>query len=851
MRQARLHSATAPGPAAGDGAAAASSFDSLPCLVMQIDRRLAILSINRAGVQRLGYEHADQLLGSPLTSVLPADDMRSAELLARLATPEATPAQDPLDVDLLRRDDSRLPLLCTLARAGAPDDASTLLLGIEAGSLRQSQAAAAMFQTVSDNYCGSIVITDARLAILYANPAVLHMTGYTAPEVLGRTPALFKSGKTADTVYRSLWEALDKAELWQGDFINRRKDGAEYVENKTIAAIRDARGEVRYYFTIGEDVSQRRQHQQTVETLLTIDALTGLPNRSAFLDVLPAALDGARRQAKALTLLHIDIDAFFAVNDALGASAADRLIAETAARIRSALRHADRLARLGNDKFAILLGPHEPHADDDISDVSERVLHAVRSVGEALSVPAQKRIELTASIGIAAYPGDGNDASELLSHAMHASEHVKSNGGNGACRFDASRANTLNAQRELQNELRSALAGDEFLLHFQPQVSLSSGAIVGLEALLRWQHPRRGMVLPGEFIPLAEQGRRIIDIDDWVLRQACRQMRAWIDAGLPPVKVAVNLCARHLLLPGLAAKIAGLLAEHGVPARCLEIEITEGAMMLDVAAAIRSTSQLKAIGVRLSLDDFGTGYSSLAYLSRFPIDLVKIDQSFVRDITSNPANAAIAQATIAMSHKLGKIVLAEGVETEEQMRYLQRNECDEMQGYLFAMPLAPQAVAGLLETGAALACAHPHDALARSTVLFVDDEATILAALRRALRREGYTVLTAQSAAEGYALLARNAVQVIVSDQRMPDIDGTEFLGAVKTLYPQTVRMVLSAHSDIGAVTDSINKGAVFRFMLKPWDDGVLKHEISEALRHWRELYGARRAGDETPPAAS
>ena len=404
----------------------------------------------------------------------------------------------------------------------------------------------------------------------------------------------------------------------------------------------------------------------------------------------------------------------------------------------------------------------------------------------------------------------------------------------------AERVGAIDTRRELLGELRVGIERSQMVLHYQPQLSLSSGAVVGVEALIRWQHPQRGLVPPGEFIPLVEDSQQIVDLGNWALREVCRQMRAWSDAGLPPLKVAVNLAARHFVVAELAATIATLLAEYRVSPQLLEIEITEGAMMLDVAAAIRSTEQLKAIGVRLSLDDFGTGYSSLAYLSRFPIDVVKIDQSFVRDITSNPANAAIAQAMIAMSHKLGKVVLAEGVESEEQMHYLRRNECDEMQGYFFARPLPAEALVDLLRSEMSLDFSAGEGSAEHGCVLFVDDEAAILATFRRILRREGYRVLTAQSAAEGYALLARNVVQVVVSDQDMPGIKGTEFLASVKTLHPETVRMVLSGKSDFASVTDSINKGAVYRFLSKPWDEATLKHEVAGALRHWRQ--GVRQA---------
>jgi EAL domain-containing protein (putative c-di-GMP-specific phosphodiesterase class I)/CheY-like chemotaxis protein len=438
------------------------------------------------------------------------------------------------------------------------------------------------------------------------------------------------------------------------------------------------------------------------------------------------------------------------------------------------------------------------------------------------------------------FPGDSESASELLTHAMNATERAKAEGGDDFRRFDAATAQNVTGRRELLGELSRAVERDELVLHFQPQVSLFSGHVIGLEALIRWQHPQRGLIHPGEFIPIAEQNTQIVDIGNWVLRETCRQMRIWLDSGLSPIKVAINLAARHFLVPGLHTSVADALASARINPRYLEIEITEGTMMQDVTAAIRGTTRLKEIGVRLSLDDFGTGYSSLAYLSRFPIDVVKIDQSFVRDITTNPINAAIAQATIAMSHKLSKVVLAEGVETEEQMQYLRRNECDEIQGYYFSKPLPADAVAQLLRAGTVMPLSGSRETHQRGTVLFVDDEVNILASLKRTLRREGYDILTAESASQGFSLLATNHVQIIVSDQRMPEMNGTEFLSRVKNLYPETVRMVLSGYSEISAVTDSINKGAVYRFMMKPWDDEQLKEEIAGALRHWRALYGPR-----------
>ncbi len=812
-------------------------YDTLSCMVVCLDWQRDISYINPFGLHALGYERQEHVLGKPFQHILPEDDNKGVELLACIEDPARRGSASPLVADLLCSDGSLSTFSWSLNSRNDTSNqlAATVLIGLDATLMRESQAAAAMFQTVSDNYSGSIVITNPDRRILYINPAVTLMTGYSSDELIGQTPTVFKSGQTSDETYHDLWATIASGEIWKGEFVNQRKDGRQFLESKTIAAIRDAHGDVRYYFAIGEDVSQRQMYQERIESLQSFDQLTGLPNRDAFQHAVVGVLDSTRLIKREATILHVDIDDFFAVNDTIGTGKADLVIVEIAIRIREALRQADRLARLGNDKFGILLGPHEPGSDSDINEVAERVLSAISKT----AMPNDTSLSLTASIGIASHPMDGDNAGELLTHAIAATESAKAAGGNAYYRFDASTSGSASGRRTLLNELKRAIERNELILHYQPQVSLFSGAIVGLEALIRWQHPQRGLLQPGEFIPLIEQSALIIDIGDWVLNESCRQMREWLDAGLPSVKVAINLAARHFLVPGLHAAITDTLLRQRIPPRFLEIEITESTMMQDVAAAIRSTTQLKEVGVRISLDDFGTGYSSLAYLSRFPIDVVKIDQSFVRDITSNPVNAAIAQATIAMSHKLGKTVLAEGVETEEQMQYLRRNECDEMQGYYFSRPVPAEEITRMLLTGQTMALSE-QNVEARSTVLFVDDEVNILSSIKRTLRREGYEILTANSAAEGFSLLARNSVQVIVSDQRMPEMNGTEFLSRVKNLYPETVRMVLSGYSEISAVTDSINKGAVYRFMLKPWDDEQLKEEITGALRHWRELYGLK-----------
>ncbi|WP_153110517.1 EAL domain-containing protein [Propionivibrio limicola] len=589
-----------------------------------------------------------------------------------------------------------------------------------------------------------------------------------------------------------------------------------------------------------ENISLHEHYQQRIADLLNHDQQTGLPNRTAFLQALNNTLQQRQTNNLEISVLHVSIDNFIALHNTVGSPRTNELVTLVATRIHEALRHSDRLARVGENRFAILLDTTTTEADNPAREVAERILNSIRRPVDEPERP----VRLTASIGIGSQPAQSGDAEQFLTLAVLATEEAKARGGNQIVCLDASAAQQLNTRHALLAELEIAIKRGDLRAHYQPQVCLLTGQMCGTEALVRWQHPERGLIPPGEFIPLAENNHLIIDIGEWMLEEVCRQMREWRQAGLPPLKTSINLGARHFLMPHLTEKIGRTLERYEIPPHQLEIEITEGAMMQDVLAAIQCTSRLKQLGVRLALDDFGTGYSSLAYLSRFPIDTVKIDQSFVRDITTNPANAAIAEAIIAMSHKLGKTVLAEGVESEEQMRFLQREECDTVQGYWLGRPLPADSIPPLLQGGTALPPDGQHALHGRLAVLFVDDEPHILSSLRRTLRREGYAILTATTATEAMSLLARHRVHVVISDQRMPEMSGTEFLARVKSLYPETVRMILSGYADVSAVTDAINKGAAYRFLLKPWEDHVLKEELKLALRYWREQFGRGKSND-------
>ena len=404
---------------------------------------------------------------------------------------------------------------------------------------------------------------------------------------------------------------------------------------------------------------------------------------------------------------------------------------------------------------------------------------------------------------------------------------------------------------DLEHALRQALERDEFRLHYQPQADMISGRIIGVEALIRWESQKLGQVSPVEFIPVAENSGLIEPIGEWVMRTACAQGGEWAKMGFSSLRIAVNLSAHQFRSKGFTETLAQIIADSSLPELMLELELTESMMMQDVSAVIATLQNITAMGVRVSIDNFGTGYSSLSYLKRFPINVLKIDQAFVREVTSDPDSAAIVKAIITMAHSLRLSVIGEGVETQGQLAFLGNHQCDEIQGYLFSKPVPAEELSRLLQEHRCLDLSAIHDKSEQRTLLLVDDEANIATSLKRLLRSDGYHILTASSGKEGLELLATNHVCVIISDQRMPEMTGVEFLSRVKTLYPDTVRMVLSGYTELKSVTDAINEGAIYKFLTKPWEDEQLRENVLEAFQHYELKQENKRLRQELERANS
>jgi diguanylate cyclase (GGDEF)-like protein len=555
------------------------------------------------------------------------------------------------------------------------------------------------------------------------------------------------------------------------------------------------------------------------------DALTGLPNKKQLKIRLRQACRAAQRDARHVHVVLFDLDGIKLINDSMGRHVGDCVLYAAAHRIVEAVRGPSTVARLDGLEFVAIF----THASrDDVIDTTKAVL---ASVARPYYIQAME-LRLTANAGIAVTSELEARPMELVRQADLAMAFAKREGCNTWHEYTDNLSVIATGQLALRNELQRSLDNNGFELHYQPLVDGHTGRIVGVEALLRWFHPQRGPVPPAEFIAEAEKTGQIIPMSFWVLDTACRDMcllRSRYGADFP---VMVNISPLHFQRSDFVDSIREKLASYGLPPCCLEIEITEGVLLDNAAHTIRKLEELKQLGVRISIDDFGTGYSSLNYLKNLPIDKIKIDRSFVNDVISDRHDAAITRAIIALAHLLNLKVVAEGVETESQFWFLKRNFCDEFQGYLFAHPMAfPDFCTRLQEGGGAEALPVLHnDKESDRTLLLLDDEENILRALTRLLRRDGYRILTAKTPKEAFVLLAAHDVQVIVSDQRMPDMTGTEFFSSVKEMYPRTVRLILSGYTDLKSVTDAINRGSIYKFLTKPWDDELLRGEIAQAF---------------------
>ncbi len=527
----------------------------------------------------------------------------------------------------------------------------------------------------------SVVITDTSGRIEYVNPKFFEITGYTAEEAIGQNPRILNSGHTPRHVYQGLWKTIQSGQEWRGEFHNRKKNGELFWEYASISPIKAADGTVTHFVAVKEDITLRKQYERRLIQQANFDEVTGLPNRFLALDRLSQALARARRHGHKVALMFLDLDRFKRVNDTLGHPAGDRALREAGLRIRGCLREEDTVARLGGDEFTVILPGLESAIDAE--PAANKILEAF---AEPLAVD-EWEVFLTPSIGITIWPDDGGDADELMRNADSAMYRAKELGRNTVRFFTPELNERAMARAHIEGRIRHALDRGEFSLHYQPMVDLRSGQIVRAEALLRWSNPELGQIPPDEFIPLAEDIGLIMPIGEWVLETACLQARDWQKHEEAPRTVSVNVSSRQFRGANLVKAVLGALKNAEMPPRSLELEITENLLMADLPDVTIALRELEMLGINLSLDDFGTGYSSLSYLRRFPVDVLKIDKSFIQDLTTDAETAKLVEAIITMAQSLKLQVVAEGVETVEQMAFLQHHGCDLGQGYYFSRPL--------------------------------------------------------------------------------------------------------------------------------------------------------------------
>lgn len=584
------------------------------------------------------------------------------------------------------------------AHLARPDAARMVRAGGRLGSAFQivrDQERLRLQGTAMAAAANAIFITDVNGRIEWVNDAFTRLSGYASADVLGKTPAVLKSGVQSADTYANLWQTVKSGQVWRGELVERRKDSTLYTVDQTVAPITNEHGEITHFVAIHEDVTERKRAEERIRYLANYDTLTRLPNRVLFRDRLHQAVTHARRMQKALAVMFVDLDRFSRINDTLGHAAGDELLSTMAERIQLVAEDADTVARIGGDEFAVIQS-NLPNAEA-AAVLAKKVVDAV---GTTVDMDGHE-IHLSANVGIAIFPQDGDDPDHLIKNAdMAMYRAIRSE--TASYYFFSSEMNAeAKVRLGIEGDLRRAVERDELTLYYQPQISVATGRIVGVEALLRWQHPEQGMISPARFIPVAEDSGLILPIGDWVMSEAMRQCREWVDEGLPPITVAMNISAVQFRQDGIIERVKRLIDYHQVDPTSLEMELTESMLMQDARQSIELLTDLSDLGIQLAIDDFGTGYSSLSYLKQFPVDKLKVDQSFVRHITTDMNDAVIARATINLGHSLGLRVVAEGVEDLETFNYLRGEMCDVAQGYYFGRPMPAAEIAALLRREAA------------------------------------------------------------------------------------------------------------------------------------------------------
>lgn len=642
------------------------------------------IQVNRGALRNLGYTQA-QINGLTLDDIIAGLNPQALDALIAPLHANA-PHTLTAELHLRRKDGSVYPAEMQIHCSNVHDDAVYVILAMDISRRKKAQEKMLMLSSALEQTADIVLITDNSGIIEYVNPAFESTTGYSRSEVLGERPSMLSSGAHSAGFYQRLWQTVIAGEDFQDVIINKRKDGSLYYEEKTITPLKNEAGEIIKLVSTGKDITERMRAQERLRHMAHHDKLTGLPNRALFMERLNHALSRGQREEQRMAVLFMDLDGFKQVNDSLGHDIGDGLLQEVAKRLLGSVRTFDTVARLGGDEFTILF--EELKSEQDVRLISQKILNIF---SEPIDVQAHA-LSVTASIGIATFPGDGTNERTLMKHADTAMYKAKALGKNNVQFYCAQ---TMPSQHKHLSDhigIRQALERDQFLLRYQPLCDLNDGTIIGVEALLRWQHPQQGLLAPAAFLPLLEQTGQLIGVGEWVLREACQQHRQWQQQGLAPPRLSVNLSTMEFMHEGFIKTLSEVLAQTGLSARWLRLEMNEQTLMHNTDKALRLFEQIADIGASVAIDHYGSGCSSLDYLNHSPLDTLKVDSSFIADVTLNNEHKTLLRAIVKMACGLGMQVIAEGVETQAQAAFLQDCGCDGGQGFYFCRALDARAM---------------------------------------------------------------------------------------------------------------------------------------------------------------
>ncbi len=651
------------------------------------DAEQNIILLSNSIEQHLGY-HSDELAGSKLKNLYSNPD-NYQKFITQLQEKDHL---EDYQIQLKHKNGCDV-WFATHARFRYDHDGNKL--GIEATSRnidqqKEQQSMLHHLNRITEQTADIVVITDVHGIIEYVNPAFETVTGYSPVEVLGKNPNLFSSEQQGEEFYAQMWNTLLAGKIYRNNLINKRKDGTLYHAEITITPLVDENANITHFIATARDISEHIRDKVRLKHLIHHDSLTDLPNRSLFLDRLQQAISKAHHHHRLVAVLFLDLDRFKNINDSLGHTAGDQLLQQLGDRFRKTVREGDTIARFGGDEFVLLLDDFD--SDSSLSLIAQKILNSLTTPFKVNN----HEIFITASIGISISPADGDDPETLIRNADIAMYRAKELGKNNFQYYSESMTARVFERMTLENNLRHALERDEFILHYQPQVDARSGKIFGVEALLRWQHPELGLIMPNNFISLLEETGMIEPVGIWVLETACKQSHQWHESGMNFVHMSVNLSSRQFNNSGFIRSLQSIIEETRINPEYLELELTESMLMRNTSSTISALNNLNDLGVRFAIDDFGTGYSSLNYLRRFPIDTIKIDRSFIRDITHDSDDRAICSAIIGMTQSLALNVIAEGVETRGQLDFLKAKDCHYIQGNYFSPAIPAEEMTEML-----------------------------------------------------------------------------------------------------------------------------------------------------------